>query len=198
MDGNKEEGSSSEDRQPIPTAHEIGESSSQAEKALQVVTAVTMFKQLMENPRFMEFIQSSSIAHQVQGSFGMPGTVFRGMQGMVPNPMYANIGLHPGFQGTQGQFGVSQGNERLARLEAALKATAGKGQVDQNGELFSSLLELRERLEKVREEHAAEREKWQKDQERLSNENTKLQYRVTHLIRSVREADKKLEEATKS
>ncbi|MCO5594924.1 hypothetical protein L7F22_048959 [Adiantum nelumboides] len=35
MDGNKEEGSSSEDRQPIPTAHEIGESSGKAEKALQ-------------------------------------------------------------------------------------------------------------------------------------------------------------------
>ncbi|MCO5612024.1 hypothetical protein L7F22_066286 [Adiantum nelumboides] len=31
------------------------------------------------------------------------------MQSMVPNPMYANIGLHPGFQCTQGQFGVSQG-----------------------------------------------------------------------------------------
>ncbi|MCO5608465.1 hypothetical protein L7F22_062675 [Adiantum nelumboides] len=114
MDGNKEEGSSSEDRQPIPTAHEIGESSGQAEKALQVVTAVTMFKQLMENPRFMEFIQSSSIAHQVQGSFGMPGIVFRGMQGMVPNPMYADIGLHPRFQGTQDQFGVSQGNLGMA------------------------------------------------------------------------------------
>ncbi|MCO5599498.1 hypothetical protein L7F22_053603 [Adiantum nelumboides] len=114
MDGNKEEGSSSEDRQPISTAHEIGKSSGQTEKALQIVTAVTMFKQLMENPRFMEFIQSSSIAHQVQGSFGMPGTVFRGMQGMVPNPMYANIGLHPGFQGTQGQFGVSQGNVGMA------------------------------------------------------------------------------------
>ncbi|MCO5581206.1 hypothetical protein L7F22_035084 [Adiantum nelumboides] len=66
MDGNKEEGSSSEDRQPIPTAHEISESTGQAEKALQVVTVVTMFKQLTENPRFMEFIQSSSIAHQVQ------------------------------------------------------------------------------------------------------------------------------------
>ncbi|MCO5606051.1 hypothetical protein L7F22_060238 [Adiantum nelumboides] len=52
MDGNKEEGSSSEDKKPIPTAHEIGESSGQAEDALQVVTAVTMFKQLMENPRF--------------------------------------------------------------------------------------------------------------------------------------------------
>ncbi|MCO5556796.1 hypothetical protein L7F22_010349 [Adiantum nelumboides] len=78
MDGNKEEGSSSQDRPPIPTVHEIGESSGEAEKALQIVTAVTMFKQLMENPRFMEFIQSSSMAHQVQGSFGMPRTVFRG------------------------------------------------------------------------------------------------------------------------
>ncbi|MCO5596319.1 hypothetical protein L7F22_050380 [Adiantum nelumboides] len=114
MDGNKEEGSSSEDRQLIPTAHEIGESSGQAEKALQVVTAVTMFKQLMENPRFMEFIQSSSIAHQVQGSFGMPRTAFRGMQNMVPNPMYANIGMQLGFWGTQGQFGVSQGNLGMA------------------------------------------------------------------------------------
>ncbi|MCO5612852.1 hypothetical protein L7F22_067123 [Adiantum nelumboides] len=73
-----------------------------------------MFKQLMENPRFMEFIQSSSIAHQVQGNFGMPGTVFRGMQGMVPTPMYANIGLQPGFRCTQGQFGVSQGNLGMA------------------------------------------------------------------------------------
>ncbi|MCO5606283.1 hypothetical protein L7F22_060470 [Adiantum nelumboides] len=114
MDGYREEGSSSQDRPPIPTVHEIGESSGQAEKALQIVTAVTMFKQLMENPRFMEFIQSSSMAHQVQGGFGMPGTVFRGMQDMVPNPMYANIGLHPGFQGTQGQFGVSQGNLGMA------------------------------------------------------------------------------------
>ncbi|MCO5587512.1 hypothetical protein L7F22_041461 [Adiantum nelumboides] len=87
MDGNKEEGSSSEDRQPIPTAHEIGESSGQAEKALQVVTAVTMFKQLMENPRFMEFIQSSSIAHQVQGSLACQdlclGTVNDVVFGMI-------------------------------------------------------------------------------------------------------------------
>ncbi|MCO5591458.1 hypothetical protein L7F22_045441 [Adiantum nelumboides] len=36
------------------------------------------------------------------------------MQSMVPNPMYANIGLHPGFEGTQGQFGVSQGNLGMA------------------------------------------------------------------------------------
>ncbi|MCO5551370.1 hypothetical protein L7F22_004872 [Adiantum nelumboides] len=36
------------------------------------------------------------------------------MQGMVPNPMYANIGMQPRFWGTQGQFGVSQGNLGMA------------------------------------------------------------------------------------
>ncbi|MCO5589393.1 hypothetical protein L7F22_043360 [Adiantum nelumboides] len=64
------------DRQPIPTAHEIGKSSGQAEEALQVVVAVTLFKQLMENPRCMEFLESSSIAHQDQGSFDMPRGTF--------------------------------------------------------------------------------------------------------------------------
>ncbi|MCO5577404.1 hypothetical protein L7F22_031236 [Adiantum nelumboides] len=44
----------------------------------------------------------------------MLGTVFGGMQGMVPNPVYANIGMQPGFQGTQGEFGVSQGNLGMA------------------------------------------------------------------------------------
>ncbi|MCO5592163.1 hypothetical protein L7F22_046159 [Adiantum nelumboides] len=33
---------------------------------------------------------------------------------MVPNPMYANIGMQPGFQGTQGQFGMSQGTLGMA------------------------------------------------------------------------------------
>ncbi|MCO5597616.1 hypothetical protein L7F22_051696 [Adiantum nelumboides] len=89
MDGNKEEGSSSEDRQPIPTAHEIGESSSQAEEGF------------------------PHAAFSITG-IASPGTLFGGMQSMVPNPMYANIGLHPGFQGTQGQFGVSQGNLGMA------------------------------------------------------------------------------------
>ncbi|MCO5586257.1 hypothetical protein L7F22_040196 [Adiantum nelumboides] len=32
------------------------------------------------------------------------------MQGLVSNPMYANIGMQRRFWGTQGQFGVSQGN----------------------------------------------------------------------------------------
>eukprot|EP00250_Pteridium_aquilinum_P030288 c41019_g1_i1 orf=350-679(-) len=86
--------------------------------------------------------------------------------------------------------------ERLAKLEAALKASTGKVEADHNSELLSSLLELREKLEKVREEQAAEREQWQKEQERLVSENAKLQYRIIHLVRSVREVEEKLEKVT--
>ncbi|MCO5568026.1 hypothetical protein L7F22_021722 [Adiantum nelumboides] len=48
MDGNKEEGSSSEDKQRIPTAHEIGESSGQAEKALQITQQWEHYLPLVE------------------------------------------------------------------------------------------------------------------------------------------------------
>ncbi|MCO5606891.1 hypothetical protein L7F22_061082 [Adiantum nelumboides] len=89
MDGYKEEGSYSQDRQSNPTVHEVGEGSSQAEEGFPHATF--------------------SITNTAS-----PGTLFGGMQSMVPNPMYANIGLHPGFQGTQGQFGVSQGNLGMA------------------------------------------------------------------------------------
>ncbi|MCO5560603.1 hypothetical protein L7F22_014219 [Adiantum nelumboides] len=89
MDGYKEEGSSSQDRQSNPTVHEVGEGSSQAEEGF------------------------PHAAFSITGTTN-PGTLFGGMQSMVPNPMYANIGLHPGFQGTQGQFGVSQGNLGMA------------------------------------------------------------------------------------
>ncbi|MCO5604786.1 hypothetical protein L7F22_058957 [Adiantum nelumboides] len=99
MDGNKEEGSSSEDRQPIPTAHEIDESSRQAEEALQVVTVVTMFKQLMENPRFMEFLKFSSMAHQVQGSFDMPRGTF-GMAG-YQNQQASTVPICPVVSGSK-------------------------------------------------------------------------------------------------
>ncbi|MCO5605253.1 hypothetical protein L7F22_059433 [Adiantum nelumboides] len=89
MDGYKEEGSSSQDRQSNPTVHEVGEGSSQAEEGF------------------------PHAAFSITGT-ASPGTLFGGMQSMVPNPMYANIGLHPGFQGTQVQFGVSQGNLGMA------------------------------------------------------------------------------------
>ncbi|MCO5573806.1 hypothetical protein L7F22_027581 [Adiantum nelumboides] len=77
MDGYKKEGSSSQDRQSNPTVHEVGEGSSQAEEGF------------------------PHAAFSITGT-SSPGTLFGGMQSMVPNPMYANIGLHPGYQGTQG------------------------------------------------------------------------------------------------
>ncbi|MCO5584510.1 hypothetical protein L7F22_038438 [Adiantum nelumboides] len=89
MDGYKEEGSSSQDRQSNPIVHEVDEGSSQAEEGF------------------------PHAAFSITGT-ASPGTLFGGMQSMVLNPMYANIGLHPGFQGTQGQFGVSQGNLGMA------------------------------------------------------------------------------------
>ncbi|MCO5584388.1 hypothetical protein L7F22_038314 [Adiantum nelumboides] len=52
MDGNKEEGSSSEDKQPIPTAHEIGESSGQAEEALQL--PLSLLKTAQGHPMLVE------------------------------------------------------------------------------------------------------------------------------------------------
>ena len=43
------------------------------------------------------------------------GTVFGGSQSfMMPNPMYGNIGMQPGFQGVQGSFGMSQGTFGMA------------------------------------------------------------------------------------
>ncbi|MCO5613192.1 hypothetical protein L7F22_067468 [Adiantum nelumboides] len=89
MDGYKEEGSSSQDRQSNSTVHEVGEGSSQAEEGF------------------------PHAAFSITGT-ASPGTLFGGMQSMVPNLMYANIGLHPGFQATQGQFGMSQGNLGMA------------------------------------------------------------------------------------
>ncbi|MCO5547090.1 hypothetical protein L7F22_000531 [Adiantum nelumboides] len=77
MDGYREEGSSSQDRQYIPIVHEVGEGSSQAEETfrVQLVNDVTLFKKLMENPRFMEFLQSPLIAYQAQEYSPLSGHV---------------------------------------------------------------------------------------------------------------------------
>ncbi|MCO5553660.1 hypothetical protein L7F22_007185 [Adiantum nelumboides] len=50
------------------------------------------------------------------------------MHDMVPNPMYADIGLQPGFEGTQGQFGVSQGNLGKGKQQEQRELEVGIGQ----------------------------------------------------------------------
>ncbi len=54
----------------------------------------------------------------------MPGTVFQGMQNVMPNPMYANMGLQPGFQGLQSGFGLPQHTFGMAGHESLPTATA--------------------------------------------------------------------------
>ncbi|MCO5605237.1 hypothetical protein L7F22_059417 [Adiantum nelumboides] len=51
-----------------PIVHEVSEDSSQPEETfrMQLVNDVTLFKHLMENPRFMEFLKSPLMARQVQ------------------------------------------------------------------------------------------------------------------------------------
>ncbi|MCO5591192.1 hypothetical protein L7F22_045173 [Adiantum nelumboides] len=98
MDGYKEEGSSSQDRQSNLAVHEVGEDSSQAEEGF------------------------PHAAFSITGT-ASPGTLFGGMQSMVPNPMYANIGLHPGFQGTQGLLkAVGTGELQVSDVPLLLEA----------------------------------------------------------------------------
>ncbi|MCO5560669.1 hypothetical protein L7F22_014286 [Adiantum nelumboides] len=66
--------------------------------------------------QFFKFVIRGGLVFQSMAGYAlenqqyMPRTVVGVMQDMVPNPMYANIGWQPGFQGTQGGFWVSQGN----------------------------------------------------------------------------------------
>ncbi|MCO5588978.1 hypothetical protein L7F22_042942 [Adiantum nelumboides] len=48
--------------------------------------------------------------HAPGNQFYRPATVFGGAQGMMPNPMYGNIGMQPRFQSTYCQFGMPQAN----------------------------------------------------------------------------------------
>uniref|UniRef100_A0A5B6YJI1 Uncharacterized protein n=1 Tax=Davidia involucrata TaxID=16924 RepID=A0A5B6YJI1_DAVIN len=79
---------------------------------------------------------------------------------------------------------ASEAEDRLARLEAAL---ASKKDAE-NEELLKMVSDLQSKLEDAK----AEREKALKDVKNLATENAKLQYRITHLVRAVEEADCKL------
>ncbi|MCO5567696.1 hypothetical protein L7F22_021390 [Adiantum nelumboides] len=112
MDGYKEEGYSSQDRQSIPTVHEVGEGQAKQRKVFHM--------QLVSCYR-CDLVQAIDGEPKVYGVFTVsttgtasPGTMFGGMQNMVPNSMYANIDMQPRFWGTQGQFEVSQGNLGMA------------------------------------------------------------------------------------
>lgn len=88
---------------------------------------------------------------------------------------------------------ASEAEDRLSRLEAGLSAK--KGIVEPgNEECSRKVKELELKLEQVTAELAAEKEKVAK----LAAENNKKEYRIIHLVRSLREADLKLEKKSSS
>ncbi|MCO5577639.1 hypothetical protein L7F22_031470 [Adiantum nelumboides] len=162
--------------------HEVGESSRppQTEDEIfrtQLVAAVSMFTQVMQNPKFMALLQPpppsqpvetkkqksepvkapTQVIHTAESmetpvhlsetmqspkpagkqltdyATGLPttiGTVFGGAQTMMPNPTYGSIGMQPGFQSTQGQFGMPQANFGMAGFtnQQPYMASPGKDQ----------------------------------------------------------------------
>ncbi|KAI9121186.1 hypothetical protein K1719_008219 [Acacia pycnantha] len=76
--------------------------------------------------------------------------------------------------------------ERVARLEAAVASVKDAG----NEKHLKQIDDLQSKLEKANAELVAEKEKAQK----LAAENEKLQYRIIHLSRALKEANKKLDQ----
>ncbi|ERN05165.1 hypothetical protein AMTR_s00053p00210360 [Amborella trichopoda] len=81
---------------------------------------------------------------------------------------------------------------RLARLEAEYKNKKGDSSSDRD-ELLRNIAHLEAKLEAFQTEQLIKQEKAMKERQRLVGENTKLQYRISHLIRALEEADLKLE-----
>ncbi|XP_042399957.1 uncharacterized protein LOC121989782 [Zingiber officinale] len=88
---------------------------------------------------------------------------------------------------------ASEAEDRLAKLEALL---ARKGETDggcANMEISSIIInDFQSKLEAAQAELASERDKAAKEIQKLTAENRKLQYRITHLISAVKDADAKL------
>eukprot|EP00249_Psilotum_nudum_P000958 c13192_g1_i1 orf=353-700(-) len=85
---------------------------------------------------------------------------------------------------------ATEAEERLAKLEAFLNTSKDDMQI-QPEELLDLLVELRQKIQNAKVEQEAEKEKAQKSLEKLIVENAKLQYRITHLVRALKESDEK-------
>ncbi|KAJ1384170.1 hypothetical protein SESBI_42777 [Sesbania bispinosa] len=83
---------------------------------------------------------------------------------------------------------ASEAEDRLSRLEAALNSRKDTG----NEEQKKMINDLQSKLKAANAELISEREKAQM----LAAENEKLQYRIIHLLRSLKDADLKLEQGT--
>ncbi|KAK7355199.1 hypothetical protein VNO80_14447 [Phaseolus coccineus] len=83
---------------------------------------------------------------------------------------------------------AAEAEERLSRLEATLNNKKDAG----NEESMKVINDLQSKLKAANAEIISEKEKIRT----LTEENGKLQYRIIHLVRSLKEANLKLEQAT--
>ncbi|KEH41555.1 uncharacterized protein [Medicago truncatula] len=81
---------------------------------------------------------------------------------------------------------ASEAEERLSRLEAAINSRKDT----ESGEQLKVVNDLQSKLEVANAELISEKRKAQV----LAAENEKLQYRIIHLLRSLKNADLKLEQ----
>ncbi|KAK7345022.1 hypothetical protein VNO77_15378 [Canavalia gladiata] len=83
---------------------------------------------------------------------------------------------------------ASEAEERLSKLEATFNSKKDAG----NEEQLKVITDLQLKLKDANAELISEKEKAQI----LAAENEKLQYRIIHLLRSLKDADLKLEQVT--
>ncbi|KAJ3683808.1 hypothetical protein LUZ60_014035 [Juncus effusus] len=84
---------------------------------------------------------------------------------------------------------ASEAEDRLAKLEALL---VKKDESENDTKISSVIEEFQSKLNIANSELASERETACKEIEMLKAENQKLQYRISHLIKALNEADSKL------
>ncbi|PNY04137.1 hypothetical protein L195_g000551, partial [Trifolium pratense] len=87
---------------------------------------------------------------------------------------------------TRSNLRVDLGLDRISRLEAAIHSRKDT----ENEEQLQKVNDLQSKLEVANSELKSEKEKAQM----LATENEKLQYRIIHLLRSLKNAELKLEQ----
>ncbi|XP_043724258.1 uncharacterized protein LOC122671214 isoform X2 [Telopea speciosissima] len=88
---------------------------------------------------------------------------------------------------------ASDAEGRLSRLEALLASKNAAA----NEDLSKIVSELQKKLDDAKAAIVLERERASQEIRKLAAENAKLQYRITHLVRALTEANCKLENQTR-
>ncbi|KAI0498120.1 hypothetical protein KFK09_021361 [Dendrobium nobile] len=86
---------------------------------------------------------------------------------------------------------ASEAEERIMRLEALLGNKKGESNTESK-QMSAVIKDLQLKLEIAQAELATEQEKASKEIKKLVEQNLKLHYRISHLLRAVKEADSKL------